>query len=369
MACDCNKTNYACNGVTVSSDCVVWRGGAIPALGICNGDPITFVELQIIEKIKDLLALDAKQLEDFDISTCASLSQKLLGKDPTLVNLLQVMWTNQCTLSEAIKAIENRIDAQQPVPYPFQLGCVTPAGNSSTSDAILQGVINKLCTLQTQVNALTPSVDTLVQVKIAENLGKMLKGLGNRGIVKSGKDSDITFLFNSFVPPFTPLAYYGPVTNFDATGKGLPGTPYEGWYLLSGYNGVPDVRGRTLVAAVKNIPGTALDTEVDPAKAENSANNYLPGQKFGTSSVKLTVAQLPAHSHGVNDPGHSHSMPYPTPEKFSGSKFDAANEKNLATRTTAIAKTGVTINNAGGDQPHDNRQPSFAVTGYIMRID
>ena len=369
MACDCNKTNYDCKGVAVSSHCVTWRGEAIPALGICPGDPLTFVEWQVIQKIIELLAREEKQLEDFDISTCPALSQLLAGKEPGLAAILQIIWTHQCTLSEAILRVNQRIDALQPVPYPFQTACVSPAGNAVTRDAILQGVIHKVCDLQSQITNLVPSVDTAIQVKITEFLEKVLKGLGNRGIVKSGTGTDLSFLFTSFVPPYTPLPYYGPVSNFDANGKGLVGTAFEGWFLLSGYNGVPDVRGRTLVAAVKDIPGTALDEEVDPSRAENAGTNYIPGQKFGTSTIKLSVSQLPSHSHVVNDPGHSHPSPYPTPEKFSGSKFDSANQKNSTTKNTAVAKTGISIGSTGSDQPHDNRQPSLVITGYIMRID
>jgi len=369
MACDCNKVNYECNGLNVSSDCIVWMGDPIPVLGVCKGDPITFIELQIIEKLKELLGRDSAMLADFDPSTCPALRDKLLGKDPVLANLLQIIWTNQCTLSQAIATISQKVDAQKPVPFPFQLGCIAVQGTVTTTDTILQAVINKVCDLQLQVGALAPSVDNAIQAKIVEYLEQVLKGQGNRGILKKQAGTSTSFVFNSFVPPYCPIPYYGPLSNFDATGKGLTGTAYEGWLFLSGNNGLPDVRGRGLVAAVKDIPGPALDQEVDPTKAANAGTNYIPGTKFGQSFIKLTASQMPSHNHAVNDPGHNHTYPYPTPEKFSGSKFDAANQINTEIRQTAISKTGITISPAGGDQPHDNRQPSFTITGYIMRID
>lgn len=369
MACDCNKINYECNGLSVSSDCVIWMGDPIPLLGVCKGDPITFLELQIIEKLKELLDRDSSQLSDFDPSTCPALRDKLLGKEPVLADLLQIIWTNQCTLSQAIAALSQKVDEQKPVPFPFQLGCISVPGSVTTTDTILQAVIKKVCDLQTQVGNLAPSVDNAIQVKIVEYLEQVLKGQGNRGILKKQVGASTSFLFNSFVPPYCPIPYFGPVSNFDATGKGLAGTAYEGWLLLSGNNGVPDVRGRALVAAVKDIPGPALDAEVDPTIAANAGTNYIPGTKFGTSFVKLTANQLPSHSHAVNDPGHNHSYQYPTPEKFSGSKFNSANYTNVEVRQTENALTGITIAPSGGDQYHDNRQPSFAITGYIMRID
>ncbi|NLR60685.1 hypothetical protein HGH93_21425 [Chitinophaga polysaccharea] len=344
-------------------------GDPIPFLGVCKGDPITYLELQVIEKLKELIEREGNQLKDFDSSTCPALRDKLLGKDPELSQLLQIIWTNQCTLSQAISALAVKVDSQKPVPFPFQLGCITVNGSVTTSDTILQSVLSKVCELQTQVNNLAPSVDNAIQVKITEYLAQVLKGLGNRGIAKSGTGADMTFLFNSFVPPYCPIPYYGPISNFDAAGRGLVGTAYEGWLLLSGSSGMPDVRGRTFVAAVKDIPGPALDNEVDPTKAENAGTNYIPGSKFGASFIKLSVAQLPSHSHSLNDPGHIHQYPYPTPEKFSGSKFDSANQNNTQIKNTLPAQTGITINASGGDQAHDNRQPSFTITGYIMRID
>ncbi|SEW21516.1 hypothetical protein SAMN05428988_3219 [Chitinophaga sp. YR573] len=369
MGCDCNKTNYECNGVNVSSDCVIWRGDPIPLLGICTGDPLTFLEMQIIDKIAELLDKEDKTLEDFDVSTCPALSSKLLGKEPQIASLLQIIWTNQCSLGQAITQLQQKVDAEKPTPYPFQLVCITPPGGGSSSDAILQGVLNKVCELQTQLATVAPAVEEATKIMITEYLGQVLRGLGSRGIVKSGTGSNQSFLFNSFVPPYCPLPYYGPVTNFDATGKGLVGTAYEGWYFMSGLNGIPDLRGRTLVAAVKDIPGLALDSEIDPTKADNAGTNYIPGQKFGYSFVKLLATQMPVHNHGVVDPGHYHQSIYPTPEKFSGNKFDSANQSNTTLKDTSIAKTGITIANSGGGQSHDNRQPSFTITGYIMRID
>lgn len=369
MACDCNKTNYACPGVSVSSDCVIWQGGAIPLLGLCNGDPLTFVQLQVIEKLKALLEKEDMLLQDLDITTCQVLAKQLQGKDTQLASILQILWTNHCSLLEAIAALGGRIDAIKPVPYPFQVGCTTPAGGQTTADAVLQGAINKICDLQSQIAGISPTVETTIQAKVTEYLSKMLVGLGNRGILKTGSGADTVFLFNSFVPPYCPIEYFGPISNFDANGKGLVGTPYEGWYLFSGLNGMPDARGRTMVAAVRDIPGPELDPEVDPTKPQNPNANYIPGQKFGVNTVKLTTGQLPAHSHAVTDPGHTHQAMYPTPEKFSGSKFNASNSSNHVWQQTMSAKTGITIAPSGGDEPHDNRQPSLTITGYIMRIE
>lgn len=370
MACDCNTESYECPGISVSSNCVIWRGPAIPLFGICPGDPITYVEQQIIDKINELIAEQHLALSDFNINTCPVLRDMLAVKDPTLADLLQQLWTDGCTLRQLISRLEDKVDTQISKPsYPFRVQCTTPPGDGTSSDAILQGVINKVCALQIQVNSIAPSVETIVNTKVSQYLEKALRGLGNRGIVKSGTAEELFFLFTAFVPPYVPLPYYGPLTNFDAAGKGLAGTPYEGWFFLSGLNGMADARGRTLVAAVKDVPGPVLDAQVDPARPENPGTGYIPGQKFGNHFIKLEPGQMPVHTHTVNDPGHAHKSPYPSPEKFSGSKFDAANQINIQQKDTSAAKTGITIGNAGGDQYHDNRQPSLTITGYIMRTD
>jgi microcystin-dependent protein len=60
-----------------------------------------------------------------------------------------------------------------------------------------------------------------------------------------------------------------------------------GWQLADGTNGTADCRLRFIVGA--------------------DGTTYAPGATGGNDSVTLSVAQLPAHSHVVNDPTHNHA--------------------------------------------------------------
>lgn len=72
------------------------------------------------------------------------------------------------------------------------------------------------------------------------------------------------------------------------------------------------------------------------------------GGVFSCNAITLSVANLPAHSHGVNDPGHSHSIGSGESFTISGAQADA--QLNIATTTTSSTSTnsaGLSNNNTG----------------------
>jgi microcystin-dependent protein len=71
---------------------------------------------------------------------------------------------------------------------------------------------------------------------------------------------------------------------------GLGTGDWVGWAVCNGDNGTPDLRDRFPVGA---------------------GGNYNVGDTGGTDTVALTVAEMPQHSHVVNDPGHTHVLTDP----------------------------------------------------------
>ena len=88
----------------------------------------------------------------------------------------------------------------------------------------------------------------------------------------------------------------------------------------------------------------------------------------GNNSLTLTTAEMPAHTHTVNDPGHFHDSP-----RHIGTGVYRAQQYNTndnysydATPPTSTETTGITNNNTGGGGSFDN-QPAFLEIQYIIK--
>jgi len=94
-------------------------------------------------------------------------------------------------------------------------------------------------------------------------------------------------------------------------------------------------------------------------------------QVGGQDSMTLTVDQMPAHSHGVNDPGHSHQGYHNRPIDGDVSFIVDGNigvaTDYVSNQRTAPATTGISIQSAGGGQPFATL-PSYVGLIYIIRI-
>lgn len=110
---------------------------------------------------------------------------------------------------------------------------------------------------------------------------------------------------------------------------------------------LPDARGRVL--------GTT--------GAGSGLTSRSLGASVGAETHTLTVGEMPVHSHGVTDPGHTHSYTNNTNDQNTDNAFaseTAADQADL-TATTASSTTGITINNAGGGGAHNNMQPTLFI--------
>lgn len=108
---------------------------------------------------------------------------------------------------------------------------------------------------------------------------------------------------------------------------------------------IPDLRGRTLIGAGH---GTGLSNRVLAATGGSETNTLLTGQ-------------LPAHSHPVTDPGHTHTAVVAASNATAGSAAGGAVAGN-----TGSAVTGLSVGNTGNGDPVNNMQP-FAVVNWIIK--
>lgn len=101
------------------------------------------------------------------------------------------------------------------------------------------------------------------------------------------------------------------------------------------------------------------------------AGSYSAGATGGEVNHTLTVAEMPAHNHGVSDPGHTHSFNRGVYRSNAGSGSLANVQKDGGNSSTAdpftsypsiySSTTGISINNNGGGAAHNNMPPYLVV--------
>jgi microcystin-dependent protein len=334
----------------ISDCCIIYTGEDIPALGICTGDQICELQKIVVDKLLTVIDGTGITLSDVTLENCSFLADQFVGKDSTLVNLLQLLIDSQCTLKTLIDGL---IEA----PATFDTSCLTGLPEGADRDDILQAVITTLCSIKTTVDAI-PST----YVKI-DDINSYIESYISSVVVNN-------YYLN--IPSKVALPYFGDMSNFDSTGKGLEARGFKNIFVCNGANGTPDLRGRAVIGAVRNIPGGSLDSDVNPALPANPNTDYSVGDKFGKSYITLTAANLPSHTHSLTDPGHSHGVKVKALDTEGGGRFGYVPNNNgdgtgAWTALTDLKQTNITINSAGNDQPHYNVQPSIAAC-WIMAI-
>ena len=91
------------------------------------------------------------------------------------------------------------------------------------------------------------------------------------------------------------------------------------------------------------------------------------GNVGGEENHILTIAELAAHAHSINDPGHFHygnasTWTLGASVTFNTFGFGAA----LAALPTSTDLTGITANAAGSSAGHNTIQPS-AIVNFVIR--
>ena len=120
---------------------------------------------------------------------------------------------------------------------------------------------------------------------------------------------------------------------------------------------LPDCRGRVLGAIGTGSGLTARSL----------------GQNVGAETHILTTSEIPAHSHGITDPGHTHTVGNTvnangtdTPDGLDDSGAGEIDTNTLYTTTSSSATTGITVNSAGGGGAHNNMQPTAFIGNVFI---
>lgn len=341
----------------VSDQCVEYTGPTLNApFNVCQGNQLSIYEANVVSVIQSLLDGSSAIPANILITQCTFFQQQFGSAAKTVSNLLQALINGECNLNAQIAAVVAQINSTQNGSV-IDTACLTGLSAQPTTSQIIQAIITLLCTINTTVNAF-PST----YVKLSD-LTSLVTTIVNNINNSGGVSQQSTKLV-----PYTAVAYFGPLSNFDSSGIGIVSLGFNRIFICNGSNGTPDMRGRTVVGAIRNIPGPSLDPAVDPAVNPNNPN-WAINDKAGETFHTLTIAELASHNHGVTDPQHQHSITGSTQTNFGGSgsvpgvAFTGAESGG----STNIASTGISIQSSGGGQPHNNIQPSISGV-YIMYI-
>jgi len=365
---NCSNCYNGCTEI-VSDRCVKYTGIDIPELGIRNGDTLSSVEQSITTYLVSVLDGSGVKIDISTINVCALVQSYLPAcsacTEVSIADIAKAVIQAACSLQLQVNAIVAELVILN-ANYTLPANCLTGVTSSSDTHDIVQAVINKLCSLNSQfIQLLIDLPNTYVAIA---NLDVLIQEYLNT--------TGTTNLISNRMVPYAVLPYFGPLTNFDSQGAGLnlTSTTGENWTNIYLCNGVvaPDLRGRALVGAIQGVPGGALNSAVDPGVS--SANpNYSLGSTAGANQITLTSTQIPAHTHpnviNLTDPQHTHT--YAISQNGGGANAGYQGSASaLANLTTSSSSTGITVTitnnpNTGGGLPHPNIQP---VTGcyYIQ---
>ena len=130
------------------------------------------------------------------------------------------------------------------------------------------------------------------------------------------------------------------LSSFDLN-TGLGFGAYVNFALCDGQNGRPDLRDRFIAGY------NPLNADYDTI-----------GNTGGEAEVTLTESQMPSHTHTSNAPNGNNGNTF-----TGGSSAERAIQALPGGGGTNVPAT---IDEAGGDQPHENRPPYY-VAAFIMR--
>ncbi|GMM93126.1 tail fiber protein [Qipengyuania sp. MTN3-11] len=175
------------------------------------------------------------------------------------------------------------------------------------------------------------------------------------------------------VPVGAVIDYWGstpPAGFLFAAGQAVSRSTYSALFAIIGTTAgagdgsttfnLPDYRGR--VSSGRENMALPASTRL------TSLSSSTLGATGGAQTHTLTTAQMPAHSHTVTDPGHTHSSPSSSGTAGVVNGFDDIAQTTSGTATTGSAATGITVASAGSGEAHNNVQPTIIANKIIRAL-
>ncbi|CAM2165589.1 hypothetical protein BC2230_180059 [Burkholderia cepacia] len=171
------------------------------------------------------------------------------------------------------------VDDQAPASAPNGLTINTGLGLTGMT----RGFVVYVRAANTNSTGITLKVDNLSPIPAVASDGNAIQATG----IRAGGTYRFLYDGQRFVTDVTNSQSFpiGTVLDFWGNLADVPTKFGPGWQLADGTNGTPDLRDRMTIGA---------------------GLSYQRGAAGGSTAVALAVANLPAHSHQVQDGGHSH---------------------------------------------------------------
>jgi hypothetical protein len=158
--------------IPTPSSCILWDGGDIDALGICNGSPINNVILEIVDKLEELAGED---ISTFDIDALIHICEGTKAPlEINLRNILTLLRDNQICLKDYIDTLEETIrQLGNTQDVDVNLKCFLTTDNlgndlNVTRKELDQLVINELCSQKDKLSNLEGRVSDLENADVPE---------------------------------------------------------------------------------------------------------------------------------------------------------------------------------------------------------
>lgn len=152
------------NCIPTPSSCTEWNGGSIEYLGICDGDSLNDLTLEIVSKLK---AIAGEDLSQFDIDSLLDVCNQKAPTEVTLLSILNTIKNNQICLKDFIDVLDGKLSSLfQNSSISVNLKCYAEFDNignslSITREQLDQLIIDNLCSQKTRIDTLEGKVVNL----------------------------------------------------------------------------------------------------------------------------------------------------------------------------------------------------------------
>jgi hypothetical protein len=152
------------NCIPTPSSCVTWNGGDIKYLGICDGDSLNDIIVEIVSKLQEIAGEDLSQ---FDIDSLTEICNQKAPNEVTLLSILNLIKANQICLKDFIDTLSEQLASLlSNTGVTINLKCYADFDNlgnalSITREQLDQLVIDNLCNHKDRIETLEGKVVSL----------------------------------------------------------------------------------------------------------------------------------------------------------------------------------------------------------------